>query len=300
MRVAILGDPRGWHATRLADALGHRGHGVDVLRWEALGAELDAAGRERFLPAAIDAADLVAVRGMPGREPHRDRLEEVVFRMDLLGRLAARGTPVVNAPSALEAAIDKYLSLSRLASAGLPVPRTMVVQDREDIAPACAALGGDCVLKPLFGSRGRGITRIRSDNGLVATDGEPPAVAYLQEFIPHAGWDLRILVVGDRSFCMRRLAPPGEWRTNISLGGTPQPCDPPPDWIDLAMRAASALGADIAGVDLLPTPAGRPVILEVNGVPAWRGLEAATGEDIAGAVADHLIHRGRQAARSHL
>lgn len=294
MRLVILGDPGGWHVTRLAAAVSCRGHGVSVLRWEALGAGIDGSGRELFLPATLDSADVIAVRGMPGREPQQDRLEEVVFRMDLLGRLAARGTPVVNPPGALEAAIDKYLALARLAAAGLPVPRTRVVQDRAGIASACAALGGDCVLKPLFGSRGRGITRINEMDAARTMDGELARVSYLQEFIPHPGWDVRVLVVGDRVLSMRRRAPPGEWRTNISLGGAPEPCDPPPDWIDLARRAAATLGTEVAGVDLLPTPAGRPVVLEVNGVPAWRGLEAATGEDVAGIVADHLIRRGAE------
>lgn len=291
MRVAILGDPRGWHVMRLAAAVAHRGHDVHAIRWEALGAGLDHTGRELFLPATLAAADVVAVRGMPGREPHQDRLEEVVFRMDLLGRLAARGTPVVNPPAALEAAIDKYLSLARLAAAGLPVPRTLVIQDRADLATACLALGGDCVVKPLFGSRGRGVARVRVDAGTVAPAAEISGVAYLQEFIPHPGWDLRVFVVGERVFSMRRRAPPGDWRTNISLGGTPERCDPPPDWIDLAKRAAATLGAEVAGVDLLPTPGGQPVVLEVNGVPAWRGLETATGQDIAGVVADYLLER---------
>jgi RimK family alpha-L-glutamate ligase len=291
MRVAILGEPHGWHVERLARAVAARGHAADLIRWDGLAAGIAADGAEWFLPAEIHAADVIAVRGMPGREPHHDRLEEVVFRMDLLGRLAARGTPVVNPPAALEAAIDKYLSLCRLAAAGLPVPRTQVVQGTGQVLDAYRGLGGDCVLKPLFGSRGRGIVRIDTEAAAAAVAAMPSRVAYLQEFIPHAGWDVRILVVGGRIFSMRRLAPPGEWRTNISLGGTPQPFDPPAAWIEIAVRAASALGAEIAGVDLLPTPDGRIVVLEVNGVPAWRGLEEATGHDIAAAIATQLTSR---------
>lgn len=291
MRVAILGEPQGWHVARLARAVAARGHTSEVIRWDSLAAGIAADGEEWFLPAELRAADVIAVRGMPGRDPHQDRLEEVIFRMDLLGRLAARGTPTVNTPAALEAAIDKYLSLCRLAAAGLPVPRTRVVQGTEQVMDAFRALGGDCVLKPLFGSRGRGIARIATEAAVAAVAAMPSRVAYLQEFIPHAGWDVRILVVGSRTFSMRRLAPPGEWRTNVSLGGTPQPFDPPPAWIDIAVRAAAALNAEIAGVDLLPTPDGRLVVLEVNGVPAWRGLEAATGHDIAAAIAAQLTSR---------
>jgi ribosomal protein S6--L-glutamate ligase len=95
-------------------------------------------------------------------------------------------------------------------------------------------------------------------------------------------------VVGDAWFAMRRVAPAGEWRTNVSLGGRPEPFSPPADWVRLAFRAAAAVSAEVAGVDILPARDGRVLVLEVNAVPGWRGLEAATCADVAGAVARHL------------
>ena len=221
-------------------------------------------------------------------------LEEVVFRMDLLGRLAARGTPVVNSPRGLEIAIDKYLSLARMAAAGLSVPRTMVAQSPDAIRAAWHALGRDCVAKPIFGSRGRGIARITDEASLEtlidAATAAPPAgsVAYLQEFLPHDGWDVRILLVGKDAFAMRRFAVDGEWRTNVSLGGRPEAFSPPADWVELARAAARAVETEIAGVDLLPARDGRVVVLEVNAVPGWQGLEAATGIPVADAIVRHL------------
>jgi len=292
MRVAVVGEPAGWHVGRLVPAVAARGHEPTVVPWAAVGARIgrDADG---FQPAALDGCDIVAVRGMPGAGSPLDRLEEVVFRMDVLGRLAARGTRVVNSPRALEVAIDKYLSLSLIAAAGVPVPQTRVVQGTEAAVEAVAELGFPCVLKPLFGSRGRGLELLATPAAVAAAVGGTGTVAYLQEFLPHDGWDARILVAGDQWFAMRRLAAAGDWRTNLSLGGRPEAFTPPADWVSLAFRAATAVSAEVAGVDILPARDGRAVVLEVNAVPGWRGLEAATGKDVAAAVVRHLESAGR-------
>jgi len=311
--VAVIGEPTGWHVGQLLTALTARGHQATPVRWTDLTAEVHSQVRpwpcqqsasndvqapdtvasvDGFLPQAIDTADLVIVRGMPG-----GGLEEVIFRMDLLGRLAARGTPVVNSPRGLEIAIDKYLSLARMAAAGLPVPRTLVAQSPDAIRAAWHALGGDCVANPLFGSRGRGIARITDEESLAtritgAMADEPAGgVGYLQEFLPHDGWDVRILILGKDAFAIRRFAAAGEWRTNVSLGGRPEAFSPPADWVELARAASRAVETEIAGVDLLPARDGRVVVLEVNAVPGWRGLEAATGIPIANVVVRHLESR---------
>jgi len=287
MRLVVVGAATGWHAVRLAAEADRRGHDVAVEEWPRLGATIDPAAPsspERFLPPSLDAADVVAVRSMPA-----GRLEEVILRMDVLGRLAARGTPVVNAPRGLETAIDKYLSLARLAAAGLPVPRTIVVQEAGAIHAAWESLGRDAVVKPLFGSCGRGIERIDGAEAvaaLAAGAAREGTTTYLQAFVPHDGWDVRVLLVGERVFAMRRRSR-GDWRTNLACGGVAEALEPPAAWVDLARRAADLLGVDVAGVDLLPGPDGM-VVLEVNAVPGWRGLEAATGADVTGAVVDRL------------
>ncbi|MFM7137591.1 MAG: RimK family alpha-L-glutamate ligase [Planctomycetota bacterium] len=286
-RACILGEPGGWHARRLAAGLDGRGFTTAIVRWQALRAAVALDG-PRVGPPEFAAADVIAVRGMPGTSPVDARLEEVILRMDILGRLAAAGTPVVNPPRALEIAIDKYLTLAHLAEAGLPVPRTIVAQDAASAARARAELGGDCVIKPLFGSRGRGLVRVLAGEPNAPTP-DTGGVVYLQEFIPHHGWDVRVLVVGERLFAMRRRAAPGEWRTNLAVGGHAEPLDLPDGWGDLARRAATAVGAPLAGVDLLPARDGRLLVLEVNAVPGWRGLEAVAGPEVAHAVTDHVV-----------
>ena len=296
MRLVVIGSPGAWHVGRIRAVALARGHDVAVVEWRQLGAFVAPAlaGAERatslpepcrtdiFLPDAIDAADAVLVRGMPA-----GRLEEVILRMDLLGRLAERGTPVINSPRALETAIDKYLSLARLAAAGIRVPRTIVAQDPDGIRRAWETLGGDAVVKPLFGSCGRGIERIDSEALLLpllaAAEAQEGAATYLQEFIPHAGWDVRILLVGEEAFSIRRRSAT-DWRTNLARGGIGEPFEPPQAWVDLARRTSALLGVEVAGVDLVPDAGGDPLVLEVNAVPGWRGLASATGLDPTPAV----------------
>jgi ribosomal protein S6--L-glutamate ligase len=292
LRIAILGEPAGWHASRIAAVLGARGHAAAIVPWSRLTASLRARG-ETIGPAVVSDADLILVRGMPGGGLPEDRLEQVIFRMNALGRIASRGMPVINSPRSLEVAIDKHLSLCHLFAAGIAVPPTMVVQDPVSARDAWQALGGDCLLKPLFGSRGRGIVRVTTPDELTsaimaAGHDHSGGIFYMQRWIDHPGWDARILVVGQRTFCMRRMAAEGEWRANLSCGGKAEPFAPPEEWLDVARRAAAAIGTEVAGVDLLPTRDGGVTVLEVNGVPGWRGLEGATGCDVTGAVADLL------------
>jgi len=291
-RACILGEPNGWHAKRLAALLAQRGLEPAIVTWQSLTAEVTASG-EQFGPHGLAAADVVAVRGMPGTSPPESRLEEVIFRMDVLGRVAARGTPVVNPPRALEVAIDKYLALAVLASNGLPVPRTLVVQDAAEAVRAWEALGGDCVVKPLFGSRGRGIVRCMSAEAIGAAAASGSGAIYLQEFVPHGGWDVRALVIGERVFGMRRDAAPGQWVTNLACGGTASLFVLPADQEDMARRAAAAVGASLAGVDLLPATDGRVLVLEVNAVPGWRGIETVAGDAVGAAIADHVAAHAR-------
>src|SRR5207248_10840341 len=144
-------------------------------------------------------------------------LEQVVFRMDVLHRLEARGVPVLNPPRALEACVDKYLATARLGAAGLPVPPTAVCQDAGAALEAFAALGGDVVVKPLFGSEGRGMLRV-SDPELAWRTFRAlervGSVIYVQEYVRHPGWDLRVLILGGKVIAAMRRHANGDWRTN--------------------------------------------------------------------------------------
>jgi RimK family alpha-L-glutamate ligase len=111
--------------------------------------------------------------------------------------------------------------------------------------------------------------------------------------VAHEGRDVRAFVIGDRVIgaIERRAA---GWKTNVSRGGTAHPLALSPQWTLLALRAARAVGAEYAGVDLLPAADGSVYVLEVNGIPGWEGLQRATGLDVAGAIMDHLAERARR------
>ena len=200
-----------------------------------------------------------------------------------LERLAAAGVEVLNRPGALAAAHDKLLTARALRLAGLPHPHTWLV--------ACGmpfpAPELPLVLKPRFGSWGRDVVLCRTSAELEATLAglafrgwfrEHGAV--VQELVPPQGWDLRVVVAAGRVVgAARRVAAPGEWRTNVSLGGRSEPMAPPPLARKLAIAAAAAIRADLVGVDLLPTRTGF-VVAEINGAVDFRPWYALEVEDV--------------------
>jgi ribosomal protein S6--L-glutamate ligase len=211
--------------------------------------------------------------------------------MDVLHHLEARGVRILNPPRAVELCVDKYLASARLAAAGLRVPPTVVCQHADAALEAFTALGGDVVVKPLFGSEGRGMVRV-SDPDLAwrtfRTLERVQSVLYLQQFIAHPGWDLRAFVLGGRVIAAMRRHAKGGWRTNVAQGGAGEAVRLTAGQEELALAAARAVGAPLAGVDLLPGPAGEWYILEVNAVPGWRALAPLAGVDVAAAILHFL------------
>ena len=280
MKIAILSGGHGWHVRDLQRAATEQGHAASVFDFRRLHGNIGAS------PSPLQGFDAVIVRTMPPGS-----LEQVVFRMDLLHRLQDRGVLVLNPPRALEICIDKFLASHRLEQAGLPVPPTAVCQTADDAREAFQHLGGDVVVKPLFGSEGRGMVRIsdeemawRTFRTLERTD----CVLYLQRFIVHPGWDLRVFLLdGEITAAMRRYARNG-WRTNVAQGGRAEPVKLTAEEARLAHRAAEACGVVAGGVDLLQGPGGEWYVLEVNAVPGWRALGPACGIDVASAMVRYL------------
>lgn len=187
-----------------------------------------------------------------------------------LGALEARGVRVLNAPSALLACHDKLLTARLLERAGLPHPQTRHVNTPDaDVA----AWQRGAVVKPRFGSMGQDVVRLDDRVGLARTLRSLQRTgwfrkqgALVQELVPPLGYDLRVLVAGSRVIGgVKRVAPEGEWRTNVALGARREPTHVPDDAQILALRAARALGISLVGVDLLPVEGGGWVILELNG-----------------------------------
>jgi RimK family alpha-L-glutamate ligase len=292
MHLAVLASVDSWYLRDLARAAAGR-HRVTQVDFARLSAEMDGARqRIRAGDVLLDDIDCLLVRTMPPGS-----LEQVVFRMDVLARIEAAGKLVINPPKAIEVAVDKYLASARLQAAGLRVPRTIACQTADDALAAFAALGGDVVVKPLFGAEGRGIARLNDEamaHRAFKLLADLRAVIYLQEFLPHEGCDLRLFVLGSEVFGMRRRNP-ADWRTNVSRGATTEAFTPDDALVDMARRAAAAVGAPIAGVDLLPCRDGYVYAIEVNGVPGWQALGRALDIDIAARVLDWLDQRAGHA-----
>ncbi len=285
MRIAVLGSATSWYLRDLLRAAGSN-HTIVPATFSELASQVsNESFRVWSAESDLGEVDAVLVRTMPPGS-----LEQVVFRMDALARLEARGTAVVNSPRSLEVAIDKYLATARLADAGLATPATVCCQTADEAMAAFDSLGGDVVLKPLFGSEGRGITRL-TDEAIALrafkTLAQLGAVLYLQEFIDHEGFDLRLLVIGERVLGMRR-SNHADWRTNVSRGAKTEPLEVTPELASMARTATDAVGSHLAGVDLLPGKDGTLYALEVNAVPGWKALARTLEVDVAQLVLDYV------------
>jgi ribosomal protein S6--L-glutamate ligase len=283
MRIAVMSSAQGWHWDELRRAAAGRCE-LSPMAIEELQSAVSNEGTHWQVGGEdIKTCDALLVRTMPVGS-----LEKIVFRLDALAQIEAAGIVVINPARAIEAAVDKYLALAKLQRAGVPIPRTFVCQTIDHAMAAFRELGGDAVVKPLFGSGGRGITRV-TDEALALRAFQLleqfDSIFYLQEFIEHEGFDLRLLVIGQQVLGIERRNSL-DWRTNVSRGAEPRPCKVTDELAQLALRAAEAIGAPLAGVDILPARDGRVVVLEVNSMPGWRGLQQALAVDVAQRVID--------------
>ena len=301
-RAIVLGDPQGDYVRQLL-ATAPTQWRVDIASFSELATYLPpplsppmaapsrSSEQIEVLGAPLLPGDVVIVRSMS-----RGTLESIVFRMDVLANLEQHGVLVYNPAKSLELAIDKYLALSRLAAAGHPVPPTHVSQSVEQALRGFERLGGDVVVKPLFGSEGRGLIRVsdhdhaaRVFHSLAILD----AVIYQQQFIPHGGRDTRLLVIGQKLWAIERYHSQ-DWRTNLARGGQARPIAISSDRQHLALQACQALGLYHAGVDLVHDPTtGQDYLLEVNGVPGWNGVARTHNADIATEIWAH-VHSARK------
>jgi RimK family alpha-L-glutamate ligase len=290
LRIAVLAARIGWHTKELERAAAERGHEAVVLPYEGLVATIGAHGGLRSRRTELDRVDVVLARIIPSGS-----LEQILFRVDALHRLEDRGLRVVNSPRAIERTVDKFWSSALLEQCGIPTPETIVCDNPEEAVAGLRALGGDVIVKPLFGSMGLGMVRVSDEEmafRVFKTIEQIRGVYYLQRTVPHDGVDLRAFVMGGRVLGAIERRSHG-WRTNLARGGAARSIALSDECSALAIRAGAAVGADYAGVDLLTDRTGMTFVLEVNGIPGWRGLQQATGVDVAGRLIDFLATRTR-------
>lgn len=286
MRVGVLGQRGGWHTEALLAALAARDIEAECFPVTQLTARVTSRPRLSVSATSLDEFDVVFVRAIPGGS-----LEQIIFRVDALHRLEHAGVWVVNSATAIERGVDKYYTAALLEDAGLPTPRTIVTERLDEALVAFQELGGDVVVKPLFGSEGRGMVRVSDVDTCyrVLRALELGRYVYcLQEFVPHGHVDIRTFVVGGQvvAAMLRRGK---DWKSNVAQGAKGEPYEMDDRVVELSVRSAQVVGAEHAGVDILPCESGGYTVLEVNTIPGWRALRSATGVDAAACLVDHVL-----------
>jgi len=288
VNVGIFGNEGSWYVDDLQRAARELGGQAERLDFRRLTMTVGgSATRISCEEIELDRFDAFIVRTMPPGS-----LEEVVTRMDILGLLQSAGKIVVNSPRSIECAVDKSLTTARLSQAGLPVPATWVGESSDAALVGFEQLGGDVVVKPVFGAEGRGILRV-SDPDLAfrafRTLERLNAVIYQQQFVPHAGFDTRVLVLDGKILGAMKRESPDDFRTNVARNGSATQTEVTPEMAELSLLACQAIGTRIAGVDLLTAPDGVTYVIELNAVPGWRAFRKATGIDVAKRLLESVI-----------
>ena len=220
--------------------------------------------------------------------------QKIFFRLDLLSAIEEYGIKLINSRESLEIASDKFLTSIFLEHHNIPTPRTIICEEPSEALEAFQELGGDVVLKPLYGSKGIGITRINDKafaENVIYSLGQLNTVFYLQEFVAHQNRDIRILVLGKKAIAgMYRIS--DNWKTNVHAGAKVETLDLTKDLMDLAIRAAEVTKTEIAGVDIIESKQGLQVI-EVNSIPGFTALQKVTNFNIAREIVSYFLENAK-------
>jgi ribosomal protein S6--L-glutamate ligase len=295
--VVILSRKRSLYSTsRLVEAIKRRGHRplvLDTLRCSMILAK----GKPRMMYRGVE------IRGVDVVIP-RIGASITAYGLAVVTHFDVMGVPVVNAAQSIARSRDKLRCLQYLSRAGLDIPRTVMAHDRSNVRKLVEEVGGlPLIIKLLKGTQGVGVMiahTLQEVQTIVDTFWDLGQEIVLQEFVAESkGKDVRALVVGEQVVgAMRRQAKrEGEFRSNIHRGGEGQPIQLDAAYVEAAVTAARIIGLGIAGVDMLEGNEG-PRLMEINSSPGFEGLEAATGQDIAGEMIDYALRfaESRQAA----
>jgi ribosomal protein S6--L-glutamate ligase len=219
-----------------------------------------------------------------------------------LGIMLLKQFELMNLPSTLSmngllTARNKYLTLQALHVAGITIPESVLIASRSKNEEASDYLPPPLVLKLLSGTQGIGVMRVRDAKEagpIIDTLSELDQIICLQKFLPNPGEDIRIFTIAGKIVgAMKRKAAPNEWRSNIHIGGQGIPHKPTPTEAEVAIKAAQAVGVEIAGVDIISVE-GTPYVVEVNASPGFRGLLGATDINAADKIAEYAIGKAKR------
>jgi len=290
-RIVIFTDDPGWHGRQLRLAFADRGYDSEYISLTDCHFSIEPGHNPIVIPGfEQQLPDAVFVRGVPGGS-----LEEVVLYLDILHALKIMGVPVYNDGHAVERSVDKGMTSFLLHHAGIPTPLTWVLRQRSEalaIAETELKNGQLLISKPLFGSQGEGIRRIEKMTDLFWLTSSH-GVYYLQRFIHCAGSgfsDSRVFVINGRAVAaMQRRGK--SWLNNVARGARCEAIDMTPEMASLAIKATVALKMDYAGVDIIQDKNGQYLVIEVNSIPAWKGLQSVCDINVAKLLVDDMLSR---------
>lgn len=288
-RIAILTDDPGWHGKQLCLAFVARGYSAEYVSLTQCHIQLQDGLLPLYMPGFAEALpDAVFVRGVPSGS-----LEEVVLYLDILHALKIMGVPVYNDGHAIERSVDKGMASFLLQQHAVRTPPTWVLKDRHQalaIAEEQLKAGHQLISKPIFGSQGEGIRRIEKLTDLFWLT-HSNGIYYLQRFVQCAGEgysDWRVFVVGEKVIAsMRRRGI--YWLNNVARGATCEVMQLDHEMADIAIKATQALQMNYAGVDIICNQQGSFDVIEVNSIPAWKGLESVCNVCVAEILVDDLL-----------
>lgn len=289
-RIPVFTDDPGWHGKRLREAFAARGYEAVFLSLKDCRLDLEHGKPGVHIPGFDVLPDCAFVRGVPG-----GTLQQVIVRLDILHALQMLGIKVYNDGRSIERTVDKAMTSFVLHTHGLPTPPTWVCESRHDahaLIQKELALGHELVIKPLFGSQGLGVRKLKSGDSLpLPMDEHVDGIFYLQRYIDsgEGRWhDHRVFVINGHAIgAMVRHG--ASWVNNVAQGGRCEVLPHTGEIAELAEAASRALQMDYCGVDIIRDRHGRLHVLEVNSIPAWKGLQGVVESDISQLLVDDFL-----------
>jgi tetrahydromethanopterin:alpha-L-glutamate ligase len=278
----------GWHGQALAQAFARQGWQAHMVCLDSCHVSIVDQHVQVHIPGLSQPSPIAFVRGVAAGST-----QQIITRMNILHTLQRQGMTIYNHARAIETTVDKGLTTQLLAEHGIATPNTWVCEYRQVAHPLMQQAldnGRTLVIKPLFGSQGKGVRLIEQPQQFaLPQDMFVDGIYYLQEKIDCGvnQHDYRVFVVnGDPVAVMRRQG--DDWLHNVARGARCTASDEV-DVAKIGVKAANAIGINYAGVDIMRDKHGELWVIEVNSIPAWRGLQTITDLNIADILVADLL-----------
>ena len=289
-KIPVFTDDPGWHGKRLQQAFAVRGYQAVFISLKDCFFDLSAGLKGVVIPGFDKLPKFAFVRGVPG-----GTLQQVITRLDVLHALEMLGVKVYNTGRAVERTVDKAMTSFLLHNHGVSTPDTWVCESRheaENIVSQENSRGIGLVIKPLFGSQGNGVRLIKPGDKLpVPMQQHVDGLYYLQRYVDsgEGQWhDHRVFVIQGKAIAAM-VRHGASWVNNVALGGRCEALPLSGELISLAEAASKAVDINYCGVDIIRDQDGKAYVLEVNSIPAWKGLQGVVDIAIAHALVDDCL-----------